>query len=158
MDNPPDNSPAIQGETPESPVVSEAPAAAEAAEGEPLTVRGVEFPALEPGRPKSPSGALNRFYDVAVTVTVELGRVSLPIGELLQLGEGAVLELDRLVTEPVDVIAQGVLLARGEIVVVNDTYAVRIQEVVPESQPSRTGAPAAAAKLAAGRTAAGQRS
>ena len=53
----------------------------------------------------------------------------MPIGELLQLGEGAVLKLNRAVSEPVDLIAQGVRVARGEVVVVDDCFAIRIKEI-----------------------------
>jgi len=95
----------------------------------------VEFPAA--GGPQL-SGAklpLNRFYDVNMTVSVELGRVTMPIGELLQLSEGAVIQLDRLVSQPVDIIAQGVRLARGEVVVVEERYAVRITDIEPADSP-----------------------
>ena len=89
----------------------------------------VEFPTGD----KSPAGAarlsLKKFYDVQVNVCVELGRVEMPIGALLQLGAGAVIELDRNVSEAVDVIAQGVRIARGEVCVVEDHYAVRITEI-----------------------------
>jgi flagellar motor switch protein FliN/FliY len=81
---------------------------------------------------RSTAGAarpMSRFYDVKVTVTVELGRTSIPLSEMLKLGEGAVVELNRDVSEPVDLVADGVLLARGEIVVVNDCYGIRITEV-----------------------------
>ena len=76
------------------------------------------------------SQALDTLLDVNCTVTAELGRTSLSIGEVLKLGVGAVVELDRLVSQPVDVLVQGVLLARGEVVVVNDQFAVRIKEIV----------------------------
>lgn len=96
----------------------------------------VEFPAA--GGPQL-SGAkmpLNRFYDVNMVVTVELGRVTMPIGDLLQLSEGAVIQLDRLVSQPVDIIAQGVRLARGEVVVVEERYAVRITDIEPADSSS----------------------
>lgn len=69
---------------------------------------------------------LNRFYDVNVTVSVELGRVQMPIGEMLELGEWAVVELSRSVSEEVDIMAQGVRIAKGDVVVVEDRFAVRI--------------------------------
>lgn len=97
----------------------------------------VEFPNVAAAQTPGGRVSLNRFYDVSMTVSVELGRVTMPIGELLQLTEGAVIELDRQVSEPVDVIAQGVRLARGEVVVVDDRYAVRITEIeTAESKPS----------------------
>ena len=98
-------------------------------------VHPVEFPSL--GERPAPSGRvpLQRFYDVNVEVSVQLGRVTLPIGDLLRLNEGAVLELERTLSEPVDILAQGVRLARGEVVVVEDRYAVRITEI--ESSDTR---------------------
>ncbi len=77
---------------------------------------------------------MSRFMDVTVQVSVELGRVVLPMGELIQLGEGSVLELERQIGEPVDLLAQGVRFARGEVVVVDDSYAVRITEVETSAQ------------------------
>jgi flagellar motor switch protein FliN/FliY len=88
-----------------------------------------EFPAMEPHRVANANGTLSRFFDVTVTVSVELGRVTLPIGELVKLGKGSVIELDRDVDQPVDLVAQGVRLARGEVIVVNDRYAIRIDEI-----------------------------
>lgn len=100
----------------------------------------VEFPSVPAAQSAVTRVSLNRFYDVSMTVSVELGRVTMPIGELLQLSEGAVIELDRLVSEPVDVIAQGVRLARGEVVVVDERYAVRITEIeTAEAKPSSGG-------------------
>ena len=64
-----------------------------------------------------------------MTLSAELGRVAIPIGELLELGEGSVLKLGRSVSEPVDLVAQGVRLGRGEVVVVNDCFAIRIKEI-----------------------------
>jgi flagellar motor switch protein FliN/FliY len=79
---------------------------------------------------------LDRLLDVNVTVTAELGRVTLSIGEILKLSHGAVLELDRPVSEPVDLMVQGVRLARGEVVVVDDRFAIRIREIAdPKKRP-----------------------
>ena len=72
---------------------------------------------------------LDRFRDVKITVWAELGRVTMPIGDMLQLGRGSVLTLDRSLSEPVDIVAQGVRVARGDVVVVGDCFAVRIKEI-----------------------------
>ncbi len=100
------------------------------------TVYPVEFPAAGGPQLSATRAPLRRFYDVNMPVSVELGRTSMPIGELLHLSEGAVIQLDRMVSQPVDIIAQGVRLARGEVVVVDDRYAVRITEI--ESSESQT--------------------
>lgn len=76
------------------------------------------------------AGSLDQLLDVTCTLTAELGRRKLSIAEVLKLNGGAILELDRSVSEPVDVMVQGVLLARGEVVVVEDRFAIRIKEIV----------------------------
>ncbi|TWT43024.1 Flagellar motor switch protein FliN [Thalassoglobus neptunius] len=76
------------------------------------------------------------FHDVQVHVSVELGRSRMTIHELLQLGEGSVIELDRNVSEPVDIIAQGVRIARGEVCIVEDHYAVRLTEIESDANPT----------------------
>ena len=102
------------------------------------TAFAVEFPTGNKGNASTTRLSLKKFYDVQVSVSVELGRVEMPIGELLQLGVGAVIELDRSVSEPVDVIAQGVRIARGEVCVVEDQYAVRITEIESDSDIEQT--------------------
>ena len=72
---------------------------------------------------------LNRFQEIKVTVSADLGRASVPLQTLLDLGEGSVLELDREIGSPVDLVAQGVTLASGEVVVVNGKFAIRVTEV-----------------------------
>ena len=73
--------------------------------------------------------SINRFLDVQVTLSAELGRITIPIGELAELGEGSVIELNRSVNSPVDLFAQGVRVASGEVVVVDDCFAVRIKNI-----------------------------
>jgi flagellar motor switch protein FliN len=112
--------------------------AANQADPDEILAHRAEFPAMEPQRMPNPGGSLSRFFDVTVTVSVELGRVTLPIGELVKLGKGSVIELDRAIDQPVDLMAQGVRLARGEVIVVNDRYAIRIDEIdSPDSAGAR---------------------
>lgn len=75
------------------------------------------------------SGSMSRFLDVSVQVSAELGSIRMPIGDMLQLGEGSVLELNRSLSEPIDLVAQGVRIARGEVVVIDDCFAIRIKEI-----------------------------
>jgi flagellar motor switch protein FliN/FliY len=89
-----------------------------------------DFTELVPQASAGGNGSLDNVLDVNCTVTAELGRLQLAIGEVLKLHLGSVLELDRLITDPVDVVVQGVRLARGEVVVVNDHFAIRIKEIV----------------------------
>ena len=91
-------------------------------------VHPAEFP--EAARRRSGlKASLERFSDVQVEISVEIGRVTMSLGEMMQLGPGSVVELDRDITEPVTVMAQGVRIASGEVVVINDRFAVRITEV-----------------------------
>lgn len=73
---------------------------------------------------------LNRLLDVPLDITVELGRSRMPIRELLALSPGSVVELDKDAGEPLDIMVNGQLLARGEAVVVNDRFGVRITDIV----------------------------
>jgi flagellar motor switch protein FliN/FliY len=72
---------------------------------------------------------LNLILDVAVTLALEVGRAR----ELLQLAPGAIVELDRLAGEPLDVLVNGVRVARGEVVVVNEQFGIRLTDVVSET-------------------------
>ncbi|MGI6450290.1 MAG: flagellar motor switch protein FliN [Desulfitobacteriia bacterium] len=68
-------------------------------------------------------------------VSVELGKATKTIKEILELGPGAVIELDRLAGEPVDMIVNGKLIAKCEVVVINETFGIRITEIVnPEER------------------------
>ena len=73
---------------------------------------------------------LDVLMNVALGVSAELGRCSLRLGELLKLGSGAVVELDRRAGAPIDLFVNGKLIARGEIVAVDDRFGVRLTEVL----------------------------
>jgi flagellar motor switch protein FliN/FliY len=77
---------------------------------------------------------LNLILDVAVTLALEVGRARMPVRELLQLAPGAIVELDRLASEPLDVLVNGVRIARGEVVVVNEKFGIRLTDVVSASE------------------------
>ena len=77
---------------------------------------------------------LNLILDVAVTLALEVGRAKMPVRELLQLSAGAVVELDRLAGEPLDVLVNGVRIARGEVVVVNEKFGIRLTDVVSATE------------------------
>ena len=72
--------------------------------------------------------------DIPLELTVEIGRTRLPIRTLLQLGAGSVVELGKLVGEPLDVLANGKPIARGEAVMVNDKFGVRLTDVISPSE------------------------
>lgn len=77
---------------------------------------------------------LDFILDIPLEVTVELGRSRLLINDLLQLGPGSVVELDNLVREPVEVHVNGRLVARGEIVVVDGKFGVRLTDIVSPAE------------------------
>lgn len=76
------------------------------------------------------SGNLDLILDIPLTVTVELGRSKMLINDLLQLGQGSVIELTKLVGEPLEVLVNQKLVARGEVVVVNEKFGVRLTDIV----------------------------
>lgn len=77
---------------------------------------------------------LDMILDVPVTLSMEIGRVHVPIRNLLQLTQGSVVELDRLAGEPLDVTVNGTLIAHGEVVVVNERYGIRFTDVISAAE------------------------
>ena len=75
--------------------------------------------------------------DIPVQLTVELGRVKVPIKYILQLAQGSIVELDALAGEPMDVLVNGYLIAQGEVVVVNDKFGIRLTDIVTPSERMR---------------------
>jgi flagellar motor switch protein FliN/FliY len=71
---------------------------------------------------------------VRVPIQVVLGGTEWPLAKIAEIGEGTIIELDRLAGEPVDVVAAGELIARGEVVVIDESFGVRVCEVVEESK------------------------
>jgi flagellar motor switch protein FliN/FliY len=97
------------------------------------------FGALKPGSAEPPEGSdrLDLVMDIPVTLSVELGRTKIQIKELLQLAQGSVVDLDRLAGEPMDVLVNGFLIARGEVVMVNDNFGIRLTDIVSPSERAR---------------------
>ena len=101
----------------------------------PTAVHPVQFMPLTPEMPATDRAhGIELLMDVALEVSVELGRSHMPIGDILALRTGSVIELDKLAGEPVDVSVNGTLIARGEVVVVDEKFGVRITEVVSKSR------------------------
>jgi flagellar motor switch protein FliN len=105
----------------------------------PTAVHPVQFMPLAPELPNAdPAHGIELLMDVALEVSVELGRSHMSIGEILALRTGSVIELDKLAGEPVDVSVNGTLIARGEVVVVDEKFGVRITEVVSRARRMAT--------------------
>ncbi|WP_309135584.1 flagellar motor switch protein FliN [Cellulomonas sp.] len=95
-----------------------------------------EEPAPRAAVPTQRGAHLRVLYDVEMTLTAELGRTKLPLKQVLDLTPGAVLELDRTAGSPADIVVNGRLIARGEVVVVDEDYGVRVTEIVAGSDPA----------------------
>ena len=97
-----------------------------------IPVRGVQFSDFN-GMPSVDSGEnsnIKLLMDVNMELTVELGRTKKSIKDILGMGEGTVIELDKLAGEPVDVLVNGQLIAKGEVVVIDENFGVRVTEIV----------------------------
>ena len=95
-------------------------------------------PAPQDTSAEVPTRTLDLLYDVELPVSVSFGRAHLPLKEVLKLTSGSIVELNRTVTEPVEVIVNNCVIARGEVVVVEGNYGVRIQQIVSRSERLRT--------------------
>ena len=79
---------------------------------------------------KEASSNIDLLLDVSMRVTVELGRTRMQLSQILELQHGSVVELDRLAGDPVDIFVNDCMIARGEVVIVDDKFGVRITEMV----------------------------
>mgnify|MGYP003623698051 CR=1 FL=1 len=79
---------------------------------------------------ESTSRPLDFILDIPLEISVELGRARMVINDLLQLGQGSVIELSKLAGEPLEIFVNGKLVARGEVVVVNEKFGVRVTDIV----------------------------
>jgi len=77
---------------------------------------------------------LDVILDVPITISVEIGRTQVPIRDLLRYSQGSVIELERLVSEPLDVLVNNTLIAHGEVVVVEDQFGIRLTDVISPSE------------------------
>ena len=84
----------------------------------------------------APDSSVNMEFllDISLEVTVELGRAKMLINDMLKLGQGSVIELSKLAGESLDILANQKPIARGEVVVVNDKYGVRLTEVISPTE------------------------
>jgi flagellar motor switch protein FliN/FliY len=99
-------------------------------QGPQVGISPVKFPPLDEGMAPSSVGDISLLLDVPMTLTVELGRTSKLVQEILGLGEGSIIELDKLAGEPVDLLVNGKLIAKGEVVVIDENFGVRVTDIV----------------------------
>jgi flagellar motor switch protein FliN len=131
-----------QAETPAVPsqplAVPEAqPQTVPAQAGPPPTIQPVSFGQLS-SNAAGDSGNLGMLMDVNLKVTVELGRTRLSIKDILELSQGSVVELEKLAGEPVDLLINNKLFAKGEVIVIDENFGVRVTEII--SQVARVDA------------------
>ena len=95
-----------------------------------VSIQPAEFQQLRPTDESGEKDNVNRLMDVSLILSVELGRKKMQIREILDLGPGKIIELDKLAGEPVDLLVSGKMLARGEVVVVDENFGVRITDLI----------------------------
>jgi flagellar motor switch protein FliN/FliY len=104
----------------------EQPVSGEAADA----LKKAEFQPVSESHPKGAPVGMDLLLDVTLPISIELGRTVMCVKEILSICEGSVIELERLAGEPVDIMVGGRLLGKGEVVVMNDRFGVRITELV----------------------------
>jgi flagellar motor switch protein FliN/FliY len=119
--------------------LSEIAAGARAGEGTP---EPLPLPTFTANAAAAPSRAIDLLSDVNLNVKIELGRTRMLVEDVLKLSEGAVVELDKLAGDPVDVYVNDRHVARGEVLVLNDNFCVRINEILSATVEGAAPAPA----------------
>ena len=100
----------------------------------PVNVQPAQFQAFEPMLEEFDRKNMSLLMDVPLQVTVELGRTTKRIREILEFGQGSILELDKLAGEPVDILVNGKAVAKGEVVVIDESFGVRITDILHPSK------------------------
>lgn len=121
----------MSNENPPQPAASDVEAAIDRAT-EAVRVRTKELDELVEGSPSNAAVGLGQLHDVPVRLTVEVGRARLPLGELVRLGPGSLIGLDREAHEAADILVNGKVVARGEVVTIGEHYGVRITSLRDE--------------------------
>ena len=103
-----------------------------------VPVQPVQFAPLTPLGVTGNEGNIGLIMDVPLQVTVELGRTKKLIRDILELSTGSVIELDKLAGEPVDILVNGKLLAKGEVVVIDENFGVRITDIISALERAST--------------------
>lgn len=91
---------------------------------------GAQFPTLEKEQGNKSMRDLDFLLDIPLEISVELGRTNMLIHDLLQLGQGSVIELNKLAGEPLEILINHKLVARGEVVLVNEKFGVRVTDII----------------------------
>jgi len=94
------------------------------------SIQQVQFMQFDEAKPKAATGNLDLLMDVPLPVIVELGRTTMVVRDIMALGPGSIIELEKAAGENVDILVNGRLIARGEVVVIEENFGVRIVEFV----------------------------
>ena len=98
----------------------------------PPNVQPVQYANLQPVQMGGEQGNIRLLMDVYMEMTVELGRTRMRIKDILGIGEGSIIELDKLAGEAVDILVNRKLIAKGEVVVIDENFGVRVTEIVSQ--------------------------
>lgn len=101
-----------------------------AVRSEPVNVQPVQFQSFDNGYSSNEKESISLIKDVPLEITVELGRASKKISEILEFSPGTVVELEKLVGEPLDILVNGQFMAKGEVVVIDENYGIRITDIL----------------------------
>ena len=100
----------------------------------PVNVQPAQFQAFDDSRIALEKKNIGLIMDVPLQVTVELGRTNKLIKDILEFGPGSIIELDKLAGEPVDIMVNGKAIAKGEVVVIDESFGVRITDIIHPSK------------------------
>lgn len=99
------------------------------------SIKSVRFAPIEEASPSSPiQNPIDMLLDVNLELSVELGTTSIQVRDVLNMGPGSIVELEKLAGEPVDILINGKSIAKGEVVVVDDHFGVRVTEISSRSE------------------------
>jgi len=99
-------------------------------EASPKTAAPPPKPRIQEEKGEEALANLNLLLDIPLEITAELGRTRMIIHDLLQLGQGSVIELNKLAGEPLEILVNQKLIARGEVVVVNEKFGIRLTDII----------------------------
>jgi flagellar motor switch protein FliN/FliY len=100
----------------------------------PVNVQPAQFQSFENEEFGYDTNNIGLLMDVPLQISVELGRTTKKIREILDFGQGSIIELDKLAGEPVDILVNGRVIARGEVVVIDESFGVRITDILHPSK------------------------
>ena len=132
---------AEQGDTSDEADAADAASSDDTAEAQALAAESADADVFRPLSENAPAASgestpreLEMVMEIPVTLSVELGRTRLSIRELLDLAKGSIVELEGLAGEPMDIMINGYLIAQGEVVVIEDSYGIRVSDIITPAE------------------------